>query len=1178
MLTRAAYAARVSQKSGKDTKGHRVMAQGGRGTNGNGQRLGAIAVLALAAVAIFASTASAAAPIVANTDVSAVTASAATLEASINPQSKLTRYHFEYGPEDCAANPCASVPVPEGEVPAGSSPVTVKATVEGLSPATIYHFRVVTKNGATPADEAKSPDRIFATFSAPLSGLPDNRAYEQASPIDKDGGDVIGTVPQLKTPPQGGAITYSSTDGAPGGVGAQDLPLYLASRSPSGWSSQGLLPPATSGEQAHVLGWLPDFSKVFSSAFKIGEPSTGALLAMPGSGPQVPEELVPPTPNAGYAFVGSGDNEVVFESRASLGSPAGIEGASNVYAWDRESGEVSLVSVLNDGEPLANGAFGGSYDWALGMTPTNLSQGGAARNYYTQDQNAVTDQGAVFFTEAKTGQLYMRVNPTQPQSALDAGKCTEADKACTYHVSESQLSPPDPAGPRPAAFMGAAADGSSAFFTSPEKLTEDANTGPTQPKPQIGRADIDGVTDVEPDWLEDHRAVGVAVDDEFIYWASPAEGTIGRAKLDGSDANDEFISPGPTTVEEEIEIGPDEFETITKVVPSSPRYVAVNENRIYWTNMADGKNSHGSIGRADIDGTPASVEPECIKGASNPQGIALNATHAYWANAGNAGKITIGRAEIDCGAAVQDFQKVLIGAEVPQGVALSTTNLYWTAVEASGDSYLERAPLDGTSSPNISFLGNAAQPRGLAAQGEDLYWAAQGDKAVGHAVWPDANTAPTTVEKEFIKLNGAPSGVAADAEHIYWSTDGERVPSPGNDLYRFVPGGDGKGSLEDLTPEPGTGNGAEVQGVVGVSEDGSHVYYVANADFDGPGPAQMGNCTGPLRLAKGQCNLYVWREGDGIGFAARLSASGSTLESDAANWVPTTSGIFAGSDPQKTAFVSADGQTLLFRSQQQLTDYDNGGVSELYRYREGQPIICVSCNPAGQAPQHAPLGLTLGSLKPSALRVTEPAILASRTLSADGNRTFFETTEALVASDTNGQAGCPAVGSLLQRFPACRDVYEWEAPGSGSCEEFGPAYSPLNGGCLYLISSGKDDYPSFFADASEDGKDVFFFTRESLVGQDKDELLDVYDARVDGGLTSQNPEPGVPCESAEACHGPIPPAPPEGQPSTQTFVGPGNAVSKPHHKKPRKHRKHKKHVKKKHQKHRGANSERRAGT
>jgi hypothetical protein len=170
------------------------------------------------------------------------------------------------------------------------------------------------------------------------------------------------------------------------------------------------------------------------------------------------------------------------------------------------------------------------------------------------------------------------------------------------------------------------------------------------------------------------------------------------------------------------------------------------------------------------------------------------------------------------------------------------------------------------------------------------------------------------------------------------------------------------------------------------------------------------------------------------------------------------------------------------------------------------------------------------------------------------------------------------VGSALQAFPACLDVYEWEAPGSGSCKEAGAAFSPLNGGCLYLLSTGKDEYPSFFADASANGDDVFIFTREGLVGQDKDELLDVYDVSVGGGIPAQFPVVVPPCEGLDACHGTIPTPPVEGSPSSQTFVGPGNEApkGKSKHKKSKKH-KAKKKQQKKHSKPHRAKLERGAG-
>ena len=126
-----------------------------------------------------------------------------------------------------------------------------------------------------------------------------------------------------------------------------------------------------------------------------------------------------------------------------------------------------------------------------------------------------------------------------------------------------------------------------------------------------------------------------------------------------------------------------------------------------------------------------------------------------------------------------------------------------------------------------------------------------------------------------------------------------------------------------------------------------------------------------------------------------------------------------------------------------------------------------------------------------------------------------------------------------------------------------PPTAPLNEGCLYLISTGKSDSPSLFADASTDGSSVFFFTRSRLVGQDEDELQDVYDARIGGGLASQNPPPPNPCGSVESCHGPAQSPPTESTPATPDFHGPPDQrekhkKQKAKHKKKHTHHKHKK--------------------
>src|SRR5208282_2833067 len=148
----------------------------------------------------------------------------------------------------------------------------------------------------------------------------------------------------------------------------------------------------------------------------------------------------------------------------------------------------------------------------------------------------------------------------------------------------------------------------------------------------------------------------------------------------------------------------------------------------------------------------------------------------------------------------------------------------------------------------------------------------------------------------------------------------------------------------------------------------------------------------------------------------------------------------------------------------------------------------------------------------------------TRNLSSEGNRVFFQTEEALVPEDTNNQL----------------DVYEWKREGAGSCERASPSYSASDGGCLYLISTGQSDSPSYFGDASESGDNVFFFTRQSLVAQDQDLNVDVYDARVGGGIPAQNPSPPPePC-AGETCRGASEAPPVFGAPSSATIAGEGN--------------------------------------
>lgn len=188
----------------------------------------------------------------------------------------------------------------------------------------------------------------------------------------------------------------------------------------------------------------------------------------------------------------------------------------------------------------------------------------------------------------------------------------------------------------------------------------------------------------------------------------------------------------------------------------------------------------------------------------------------------------------------------------------------------------------------------------------------------------------------------------------------------------------------------------------------------------------------------------------------------------------------------------------MFLSMNRLTAYNNGAQPEVYVYKaESRSLACVSCNPSG-ALAAAPASLTEGN-SVSGPRVPSP--FETHNLSENGSRVFFQTPEALLPEDSNGVT----------------DVYEWERPGSGTCETASARFLASAAGCIYLISTGQGSSTAYFGDASPSGDDAYFFTRQQLVGQDIDNNADVYDAKEHGGLAFQNPVSPISCESEASC-------------------------------------------------------------
>jgi hypothetical protein len=451
-----------------------------------------------------------------------------------------------------------------------------------------------------------------------------------------------------------------------------------------------------------------------------------------------------------------------------------------------------------------------------------------------------------------------------------------------------------------------------------------------------------------------------------------------------------------------------------------------------------------------------------------------------------------------------------------------------------------------------AFLGLAPVSHAVSADGERVFFEANGSlylrENAGQAPAADANCRTTTevglacTLQIDVSKGVDPSGggvfqfASRDGDRVFFTSDHALTfPSSAQankpDLYEFDVSAK---KLVDLTvASSGTAN---VRGISGGSDDGTHLYFVARGVLTGTQQNSQGEAA-----EAGQPNLYLARE-KALTYVATLSpwetGEGNTTlgGQDRFNWWEPIPGS-SKSGRLKTAW-SPSGRYLVFSSFKSLTGFDNSPAEpglcglnepdceELFLYdADADELACLSCGPGASKP----VGNTRLVERAEFLRFSPGPRYAPRVVLDDGH-VFFDTENPLSARDENGY----------------KDVYQyWN-------------------GTVDLISSGTAKGGSTFLDASADGHDVFFITPESLVRRDDDGgLPSVYDARINGGF-AEPPLPSAPC-AGEQCHPASPPPPAAPSPATSTFTGSGNVKPKPC--KHGKVRRGKKCVKKKHRHH-----------
>ncbi len=446
--------------------------------------------------------ASAAAPQTEEEWVTEVSSSSALLHAKINAEKEPTSYKFEYATSESSllAGQGDVIPSPPAEGEAGEGEgVAVQVQAEGLQPGAVYYFWAVARNasGRDPGEKR--------SFTTPLSTgelvLPDGRAWELVTPVDKHGFQVLparGSVIQASE--DGSAISYTATGPpvaeAPANLGVAQV---LSRRGPSGWSSQDIAPPQA---QAALIGKTQSEYSLFSSnlAYGLVEPFGSTLLSSAATERTLyvrndatgeyeavvtPADTLPGTKIGeeglrAIRFVAANSDltDPIFEAYKKLTDQGPTASDNEVYFYEWAGGKLQLIDEL---PPGMSGETG------------EVSIGAQA---LADSRHAVSEDGSRVFwgVFGGGGALYMRNVPAGETIKISKGEFEDAssngskvfyteERGLYVHDVETGTTIPltvtENAGEEAnvkGVVLGASKDGSYVYFVAGGVLSEDENS------------------------------------------------------------------------------------------------------------------------------------------------------------------------------------------------------------------------------------------------------------------------------------------------------------------------------------------------------------------------------------------------------------------------------------------------------------------------------------------------------------------------------------------------------------------------------------------------------------------------------------------------------------------------------------------------------------------------------
>jgi hypothetical protein len=402
-----------------------------------------------------------------------LTATTVDLNVTINPGGLDTSYHIEYGPTTAYGT---TIPLTPENIGTGTTDIPRTQHATGLTPDTLYHWRVVATNNA---GTTTSPDHTFIYPTSGSNTLPDGRAYEMVTPTNKNaallGNVLLGFLPDFSA--DGSRLVLSSLQcfadsGSCNANRSNEGSSYAFSRGSGGWAASALSPPSTQFDVNTALNVDADDG---SALFSMPTPPHGQddvyARGFDGSltdiGPVTPPERGALGPGGAPTLATSDYSRIV------------IEGKNSLWPFDESAGS-SVIEFVGSGvlHPVLVGVRGGvgSSD-LVSVCGTSL---GAGSGFLAAFGSALSSDGrTVFFTASRCGaigehaevpadEVWARLGESESVE-LSGSECGSGGAVGEVSCRAAEVLPGD------AALQGASVDGSRAFFTSTQQLTDSSS-------------------------------------------------------------------------------------------------------------------------------------------------------------------------------------------------------------------------------------------------------------------------------------------------------------------------------------------------------------------------------------------------------------------------------------------------------------------------------------------------------------------------------------------------------------------------------------------------------------------------------------------------------------------------------------------------------------------------------